>query len=54
MFLKLSVKKEWSNLLNDFDLVEIRKKRNEDLSIGQRRRVYKLHVNLCMIWNYYF
>ena len=27
------------NLLTDFDLVEIRKKRNEDLSIGQRRRV---------------
>ena len=26
-------------LLNDFDLAEIRKKRNEDLSIGQRRRV---------------
>lgn len=26
-------------LLRDFDLVEIRKKRNEDLSIGQRRRV---------------
>ncbi len=26
-------------LLIDFDLVEIRKKRNEDLSIGQRRRV---------------
>ena len=26
-------------LLEDFDLVEIRKKRNEDLSIGQRRRV---------------
>lgn len=27
------------NLLQDFDLLEIRKKRNEDLSIGQRRRV---------------
>ena len=26
-------------LLEDFDLAEIRKKRNEDLSIGQRRRV---------------
>lgn len=26
-------------LLEDFDLIEIRKKRNEDLSIGQRRRV---------------
>lgn len=26
-------------LLKDFDIVEIRKKRNEDLSIGQRRRV---------------
>ncbi len=26
-------------LLQDFDLIEIRKKRNEDLSIGQRRRV---------------
>ena len=25
--------------MKDFDLVEIRKKRNEDLSIGQRRRV---------------
>ena len=26
-------------LLEDFDLIDIRKKRNEDLSIGQRRRV---------------
>ena len=26
-------------LLKDFDLIDIRKKRNEDLSIGQRRRV---------------
>lgn len=26
-------------LLTEFDLIEIRKKRNEDLSIGQRRRV---------------
>ncbi len=26
-------------LLNDFDLIDIRKKRNTDLSIGQRRRV---------------
>lgn len=32
-------KKRMENLLKDFDLVEIRKKRNEDLSIGQRRRV---------------
>jgi len=32
-------KKRMEQLLNDFDLVEIRKKRNEDLSIGQRRRV---------------
>ena len=32
-------KKRMEQLLQDFDLVEIRKKRNEDLSIGQRRRV---------------
>ncbi|MDC4211901.1 MAG: ABC transporter ATP-binding protein [Candidatus Nitrosopumilus limneticus] len=32
-------KKRLEQLLIDFDLVEIRKKRNEDLSIGQRRRV---------------
>ena len=32
-------KKRMEELLKDFDLVEIRKKRNEDLSIGQRRRV---------------
>ena len=32
-------KKRMEQLLKDFDLVEIRKKRNEDLSIGQRRRV---------------
>ncbi|MDH3341918.1 MAG: ABC transporter ATP-binding protein [Nitrosopumilus sp.] len=32
-------KKRMEQLLIDFDLVEIRKKRNEDLSIGQRRRV---------------
>ena len=32
-------KKRTEELLKDFDLVEIRKKRNEDLSIGQRRRV---------------
>lgn len=32
-------KKRMEHLLKDFDLVEIRKKRNEDLSIGQRRRV---------------
>jgi len=32
-------KKRMEQLLLDFDLVEIRKKRNEDLSIGQRRRV---------------
>ena len=32
-------KKRIEQLLQDFDLVEIRKKRNEDLSIGQRRRV---------------
>ncbi len=31
--------KRMEQLLNDFDLIEIRKKRNEDLSIGQRRRV---------------
>ncbi|MEK0328002.1 MAG: ATP-binding cassette domain-containing protein, partial [Nitrosopumilus sp.] len=30
-------KKRMEELLKDFDLVEIRKKRNEDLSIGQRR-----------------
>ncbi|MDX1441194.1 MAG: ABC transporter ATP-binding protein [Nitrosopumilaceae archaeon] len=32
-------KKRMEKLLQDFDLVEIRRKRNEDLSIGQRRRV---------------
>ncbi|MCV0393598.1 MAG: ABC transporter ATP-binding protein [Nitrosopumilus sp.] len=32
-------KQRIEQLLIDFDLVEIRKKRNEDLSIGQRRRV---------------
>ena len=32
-------KKRMEQLLKDFDLVEIRKIRNEDLSIGQRRRV---------------
>jgi ABC-2 type transport system ATP-binding protein len=31
--------KRMKALLEDFDLVDIRKKRNEDLSIGQRRRV---------------
>jgi ABC-2 type transport system ATP-binding protein len=32
-------KERTEQLLKDFDLNEIRKKRNEDLSIGQRRRV---------------
>ena len=32
-------KKRMEQLIKDFDLHEIRKKRNEDLSIGQRRRV---------------
>ena len=32
-------KKRMEQLLKDFDLVSIRKKRNQDLSIGQRRRV---------------
>ncbi|AJM91351.1 MULTISPECIES: ABC transporter ATP-binding protein [Nitrosopumilus] len=36
---KTERKKRMEQLLQDFDLVEIRKKRNEDLSIGQRRRV---------------
>ena len=36
---KTERKKRMEQLLIDFDLVEIRKKRNEDLSIGQRRRV---------------
>lgn len=36
---KIERKKRMEELLKDFDLVEIRKKRNEDLSIGQRRRV---------------
>lgn len=36
---KTERRKRMEQLLNDFDLVEIRKKRNEDLSIGQRRRV---------------
>ena len=36
---KIERKKRMEQLLIDFDLAEIRKKRNEDLSIGQRRRV---------------
>ena len=36
---KIERNKRMEQLLTDFDLVEIRKKRNEDLSIGQRRRV---------------
>lgn len=36
---KVVRKKRMEQLLIDFDLVEIRKQRNEDLSIGQRRRV---------------
>lgn len=36
---KLERKKRMEQLLKDFDLAEIRKKRNEDLSIGQRRRI---------------
>jgi len=36
---KIERKKRMEQLLIDFDLDEIRKKRNEDLSIGQRRRV---------------
>ena len=36
---KVERNKRMEQLLNDFDLIEIRKKRNEDLSIGQRRRV---------------
>ena len=36
---KTKRKERMEQLLKDFDLVEIRKKRNEDLSIGQRRRV---------------
>jgi ABC-2 type transport system ATP-binding protein len=36
---KAERKKRTEQLLKDFDLIEIRKKRNEDLSIGQRRRV---------------
>jgi ABC-2 type transport system ATP-binding protein len=36
---KIERKSRMKKLLIDFDLTEIRKKRNEDLSIGQRRRV---------------
>ncbi|NOS62342.1 MAG: ABC transporter ATP-binding protein [Nitrosarchaeum sp.] len=36
---KIDRKKRMEELLKDFDLIDIRKKRNEDLSIGQRRRV---------------
>ena len=36
---KIERKERMEQLLKDFALVEIRKKRNEDLSIGQRRRV---------------
>ncbi len=36
---KIERKIRMEKLLKDFELIEIRKKRNEDLSIGQRRRV---------------
>ncbi len=36
---RLERKERMEQLLIDFDLADIRKKRNEDLSIGQRRRV---------------
>jgi ABC-2 type transport system ATP-binding protein len=36
---KIERKKRMEELLKDFDLQDIRKKKNEDLSIGQRRRV---------------
>jgi ABC-2 type transport system ATP-binding protein len=36
---KIERKSRMEKLLIDFDLIEFRKKRNEDLSIGQRRRV---------------
>ena len=36
---KTERKRRMEELLKDFDLIDIRKKRNEDLSIGQRRRV---------------
>jgi ABC-2 type transport system ATP-binding protein len=36
---KAERKKRIKALLNDFDLIDIRKKKNTDLSIGQRRRV---------------
>jgi len=36
---RIKRKQRMEQLLKDFELVEIRKKRNEDLSIGQRRRV---------------
>jgi len=36
---KTERKNRTEQLLNDFDLLDIRRKRNEDLSIGQRRRV---------------
>jgi ABC-2 type transport system ATP-binding protein len=36
---RIERKKRMEDLLQDFDLMDIRKKRNEDLSIGQRRRV---------------
>ena len=36
---KIERKSRMEKLLKDFELIEIRKKRNEDLSIGQRRRV---------------
>jgi ABC-2 type transport system ATP-binding protein len=36
---KIERKKRMEQLIKDFDLMDIRKKRNEDLSIGQRRRV---------------
>ena len=50
---KIERKKRMEQLLKDFDLVEIRKKEMK-ISLLVNADVYKLHVNSCMIWNYYF
>ena len=47
-------KKRMEQLLQDFDLVEIRKKKKMKIYQLDNEDEYKLLVNLCMIWNYYF
>ena len=48
-----TIKNRTEELLSSFELQDIRKKRNEDLSIGQRRRV-QVAREFMHDWNYYF